>query len=405
MRQKRQILFVHRNAPGQFAQLIRHLVAADYDVWFASQTISEPLPSEVKHFTLPSPAGKESGQRKDFEWSLFQKFARKRRQGLDPSWVVLHTGWGLGLSIPAAFPQARLLGYAEWWFLFDSEDFHFDPDNVDVSFDERKRIIQLRRNRDFAAELAASHVIVAPTAWQREQLPIQFRRSCRVIHEGCDTSRFCPNDKTTLPPPQPGSPLASLPGVEVPLLTYATRGMDPYRGFPEWCRALERLLQRRTDLHVAIAGSDRVVYAPGQKNRHYGAEAQRRFSDLGLSDRVHWLGFLAADDYVWLLQRSDLHIYFTRPFVLSWSLIHAMACGCAIVASDVAPVREVISHGIEGLLVDHTAEDLHQQLERALEAPDWSERRQAARTRARQDFSVDAAVGEYHALFDGLIDS
>lgn len=405
MKPQRQVLFVHHNAPGQFAQLVNHLVAVEDEVWFASQTISEPLPPQVRHFTLPSPEGKEAKHRKDFQCALFQKFQRKRRQGLDPSWVVLHTGWGLGLSIPAAFPKARLLGYAEWWFLFDSEDFLFDPGNADVAFSQRTRITQLLRNRDFAAELAASDVIVAPTAWQRQQLPIQFRRTCRVIHEGCDTERFRPQDKATLPPPPHGSPLASLPGHEVPLLTYATRGMDPYRGFPEWCRAMEHLLQRRTDLHVAIAGADRVVYAPGQKNRHYGQEAMRRFADLGLSDRVHALGYLPADDYLWLLQRSDLHTYFTRPYVLSWSLIHAMACGCAIVASDVSPVREVMTHGCEGLLVDHTADDLDRALEAALAAPGWAQRRQAARDRVVMDFGVERGLREYNALLGAPIET
>ena len=50
------------------------------------------------------------------------------------------------------------------------------------------------------------------------------------------------------------------------------------------------------------------------------------------------------------LSLGDLHIYLTVPFVLSWSLFDALACGSTVAASDTPPVRELISHDRTGLL-------------------------------------------------------
>ena len=52
------------------------------------------------------------------------------------------------------------------------------------------------------------------------------------------------------------------------------------------------------------------------------------------------------------LQLSACHVYLTSPFVMSWSLLEAMGCGCAVVVSDTAPVREVVRQGQNGLLLD-----------------------------------------------------
>jgi glycosyltransferase involved in cell wall biosynthesis len=68
--------------------------------------------------------------------------------------------------------------------------------------------------------------------------------------------------------------------------------------------------------------------------------------------RVHFLGKVPYDDLCRIIRISRCHIYLTMPFVLSWSLLEAMSMQATIVAADVAPVREAVTHGETGMLVD-----------------------------------------------------
>ena len=75
--------------------------------------------------------------------------------------------------------------------------------------------------------------------------------------------------------------------------------------------------------------------------------------------RTHWLGILQDAEYQQVLACSTVHLYLTVPFVLSWSLLEAMAAGCALVASATAPVQEVLDDGISALLVDFFDPEAH----------------------------------------------
>jgi len=135
------------------------------------------------------------------------------------------------------------------------------------------------------------------------------------------------------------------------VITYATRGMEAYRGFPEFMRAAAILLKKRPNLHVVIGGEDRVCYGPQVIGTTYKEMMLKELPDLDLS-RVHFVGGLPFNEYVNLLQISSVHVYLTYPFVLSWSLLDAMSCGCCIVASGTPPVLEVMKDNYNGLLFD-----------------------------------------------------
>lgn len=117
-------------------------------------------------------------------------------------------------------------------------------------------------------------------------------------------------------------------------------------------RALPALLKARPKAHVIIVGGNDVSYGrrlpKGTYRDKYLAEIGSGF-DAG---RVHFVGRRPYATLLRVLQISTAHIYLTYPFVLSWSMLEAMALGCLVIGSRTAPVEEVIRHGENGLLVD-----------------------------------------------------
>jgi glycosyltransferase involved in cell wall biosynthesis len=136
------------------------------------------------------------------------------------------------------------------------------------------------------------------------------------------------------------------------IITYAARNLEPHRGYHQFICALPMLLRARPQAQVVIVGGEDVSYSPQPPKPYPSWRAKLAAEeDLGAdAARVHHVGRLANADYLALLRVSSAHVYYSYPFVLSWSCLEAMAVGCAMVASDTAPVREVIDHEQQGLL-------------------------------------------------------
>jgi glycosyltransferase involved in cell wall biosynthesis len=338
-----KVLFLHDAFPGQYRHLAAALAADPAcRVVFASAADGElagverrryaparPVSADIHHYLRWGERAVLNGQ------AVYRACRALRKEGFIPDVVCAHAGWGPALYVKDAFPNCRLVGYFEWYYRgYCSDADYLEP------LSENDALCLRTRNSTLLLELAQCDAAVTPTRFQRDQFPDQIRPRLTVLHDGIDTGYFQP------------APRASLIPQAEQVVTFATRGMEPYRGFPHFMRALALLQRRHPRLHAVIAGEDKVFY--GRPLPEGESWRQRLLAELPELDRtrLHFTGPLAYDDYRRLLRGSDVHVYLTVPFVLSWSLLEAMACGCLVVASDTAPVREVIDDGRQGLLVD-----------------------------------------------------
>lgn len=263
--------------------------------------------------------------------------------GFRPDVVVAHPGWGEALFIPDILPAARLLSYCEYFYDGASADLGYIPETA-VGLDARLRMRVW--NGHLLLALDAMHRGFSPTAWQRDLHPAPYRDRIAVAHEGVDTDQVAPRRDAAFRLPD-GRMLTE----DDEVITYVARNLEPYRGFPNLVRALPELLALRPLAQVVICGGDGVSY--GSLPPSGGSWRQAMQSETALDvGRVHFTGRLAWADYLTLLRVSRLHLYPSVPFVLSWSCIEAMSAGCVVLASDTAPVREVIVDGVNGFLVD-----------------------------------------------------
>ena len=138
------------------------------------------------------------------------------------------------------------------------------------------------------------------------------------------------------------------------VVTYVARNLERVRGFHVVMRALPRILAERPRARIVIIGGNEASY--GRQTDHPQGLRGAMVEELGDSvdwDRVHFLGRVPYGDFCKVIQLGRCHLYMSMPFVLSWSLLEAMAMQATVIGSDTAPTREVIAHGETGLLVDY----------------------------------------------------
>lgn len=348
-----RILFLHSNFPAQFRHLATTLAEDPrHQVVFGTMCQRGHIPGVRKVLYREARAvhPRTHPYVRSLESAILQGQAvyrlgqSLRTQGFVPDIVYGHSGWGPTLFIKDIFPKAKLHCYFEWFYHAHGTDADFDPTDP-LSADAEARIRM--QNTAILTDLVSCDRGLSPTCWQRQQFPAEFHSKLNVLHDGVDTAYFHPKPGAKLVLPDIGLDLSHVDEI----VTYATRGMEPYRGFPQFMEAVALIQQRRPNCHVVVVGADRVAYSKKLSDGKTYKQFMLEKLPLDLS-RLHFTGSLPYGQYLQVLQASSAHIYLTRPFVLSWSMLEAMSAGCLVIGSNTAPVREVIQDGRNGLLVD-----------------------------------------------------
>nr|WP_281494180.1 glycosyltransferase family 4 protein [Jannaschia sp. S6380] len=341
--------------PGQYRELLDWLIAqGGHELVFLTQRRNYPDREGVRKVVYAphhKPAEDAYGLSKTWEeaagngFGAAQAAARLRDEGFVPDIILGHTGWGELLFMKQVLPDVPILGFFEYYYLAEGGPVGFDPE------DPPSEVTPFLLHARNAVPNTAIQVVdrgLSPTRWQRDTFPDSFHDKLYVCHDGIRTDRLRADPGVTLGLGRIGQVTR-----EDEIFTYLARNMERTRGFHTFMRALPAIQKARPNARVLVVGGSGASYGKASKAEGgFRAEMEREVGHLIDWDRVHFLGQVPYEAYRRIVQLSRCHIYLTMPFVLSWSLLESMAMQATVVASDVAPVREAITHGKTGLLVD-----------------------------------------------------
>lgn len=399
------ILFVHNNFPAQFGQIAYRLAnRPGYRCSYVSM-----LPAGKTHgverlqYTLKGGATEQNHYcSRSFENLIWHSHAiyetLAARTDIQPDLIVAHSGF-LSTVFLRELYKCPIINYFEFYY-------HTIDSDMDFRTDRRATPLQcLRaraRNASLLLDLDNCDMGYSATHWQRSQLPVVYQPKVRVLFDGIDTDFW-----------QPRSGLPRRIGErvvpdDVRIVTYVSRGFESMRGFDIFMKAAKKLCELRNDVVFAVVGDTKVFYG-GDEDYTGGKSFKDWVLDQDEYDlsRILFLGRLSPQDLAQLLAISDLHIYLTVPFVLSWSVLNALASGTTILASDTAPVREVIKDGKTGLLTDFFDVDaLTVRAMNVLDAPrEYKYLGVAGRHLVEEQYSMQVCLPQHIRLYDEVMNS
>jgi glycosyltransferase involved in cell wall biosynthesis len=357
------VLYVHQNFPAQFGHIARHLLRAKgWRCTFVSQTPGGVVDGVEKvQYKLAGGATRQNHYcSRTFENAVWHTDAvyqaLKARPDLSPDLIVGHSGFGSTLFLRELYPRAPIVNFFEYFYSAHDSDMDFRQD-LPWKPPPINHLRSRCRNAMILLDLSNCDAAYTPTEFQRSRFPAEYQPKLHVIFDGVDRALYHGHEERLRPPVDRRSP-RTIAGASVSadtrIVTYVSRGFESMRGFDIFMRAARRIAQLHPNVLFFVVGEDRVAYG-GDMNHLDGAAGfkawllSRESFDL---TKFIFTGRIPPEALAELLAASDLHIYLTVPFVLSWSMMDAMSCGAVVLGSATAPVQEMIRDSENGLLAD-----------------------------------------------------
>ena len=360
-----RILYVHQNFPAQFGHIARRLVnQKQWECFFVSQSAAGNYHGVEKiQYKLSSGATRHTHFcSRTFEntvWHCDAVFeALKARPDIKPDLIVGHSGFGSTLFLRELYPRTPVVNLFEYFYRPHAVDGDMDfRKDLGWTLETHKYLRSRCRNAMIMLDLDNCQLGYCPTEFQQTRFPREFQYKLRTVFDGIDR-RIFHGRKEELRPLPSARTARTIAGVRVEphqrIVTYVSRGLESMRGFDIFMRSAKLIGERQPDTVFIVVGGDRMAY--GGDEAYVGEH--KSFKDWVLSrdtydlSKFHFVGWLAPEELATLLASTDLHMYLTVPFVLSWSMLNAMSCGAVVLGSNTAPVREMIQPGVNGLLAD-----------------------------------------------------
>ena len=359
------VLYVHQNFPAQFGHIAKHLAREKgYRCTFISQTDPGNIDGIEKiQYHLAGGAVKQNHfSSRTFEncvWhadAVFQTLLSRR--DIKPDLIVGHSGFGSTLFLPELYPGVPIINMFELFYKNHDPDSDMDfRKDLEWSVPTRNYLRSRARNAMILLDLQNCHRGYIPTEFQKSRFPEEFLYKIQVLFDGIDRSVYH-GFSESLRPALGSRGVREVAGVTIPadakVVTYVSRGFESMRGFDIFMKAAKIISKECPEAIFIIVGSDRICYGgdetyiKGYKNFKEWTLAQDQY-DLS---KFIFTGRIPVTELSKLLAMTDLHIYLTVPFVLSWSMMDAMSCGAVVLGSATSPVKEMIKDGENGLLAD-----------------------------------------------------